>query len=227
MAKRVKRKYNATSRRLQADQTRDRILDAARRVISQKGFADATFEAIAAEAGVAAPTVYAAFGSKSGILRALLSRATFNSNYDNVVREALKSDDPVTRLRFAARIARGIFDSLRSEAEVLRGATAIAPDFIRERERIRYERQEGVVQLLDQKDALRAGLSVPVARDILWTLTSYDIYRRLVVERKWSPDQYERWLGDTLVGTLLAPEEHGAGRKVSLSKIAAKTQSSA
>ena len=151
MTKRAKRKYNAASRRLQADQTRDRILDAARRVISHKGFADATFEAIAAEAGVAAPTVYAAFGSKSGILRALMGRATFSSNYDNVVREALKSDDPVTRLRFAARIARGIFDSLRSEAEVLRGATAIAPDFIRERERIRYERQEGVVQVLDRK----------------------------------------------------------------------------
>jgi AcrR family transcriptional regulator len=207
MAKRAKRKYNAASRRLQADQTRDRILDAARRVISHKGFADATFEAIAAEAGVAAPTVYAAFGSKSGILRALMGRATFSSNYDNVVREALKSDDPVTRLRFAARIARGIFDSLRSEAEVLRGATAIAPDFIRDRERIRYERQEGVVQVLDRTGALRTGLSVPMARDILWTLTSYDIYRRLVVEREWTGDQYETWLGDTLIATLIAPDK--------------------
>ena len=207
MTKRAKRKYNAASRRLQADQTRDRILDAARRVISHKGFADATFEAIAAEAGVAAPTVYAAFGSKSGILRALMGRATFSSNYDNVVREALKSDDPVTRLRFAARIARGIFDSLRSEAEVLRGATAIAPDFIRERERIRYERQEGVVQVLDRKGALRTGLSVPMSRDILWTLTSYDIYRRLVVERKWTADQYESWLADTLIATLIAPDK--------------------
>lgn len=205
MAKRVKRKYDTTSRRQQADQTRDRILEAARRVISQNGFADATFEAIAAEAGVAAPTVYAAYGSKSGILQALMTRAAFNTTYENVVREALESDDPVTRLRFAARIARGIFDSLRSEAEVLRGATAIAPDFIRERERIRYERQEGVVQVLDQKGALRTGLTVSMARDILWTLTSYDIYRRLVVERRWTADQYERWLGDTLIATLTGP----------------------
>jgi AcrR family transcriptional regulator len=210
MAKRVKRKYDTTSRRQQADQTRDRILEAARRVISQNGFADATFEAIAAEAGVAAPTVYAAYGSKSGILQALMTRAAFNSTYENVVREALESDDPVTRLRFAARIARGIFDSLRSEAEVLRGATAIAPDFIRERERIRYERQEGVVQVLDQKGALRTGLTVSMARDILWTLTSYDIYRRLVVERRWTADQYERWLGDTLIATLVGPGKKDA-----------------
>ncbi len=210
MAKRVKRKYDTTSRRQQADQTRDRILEAARRVISQNGFADATFEAIAAEAGVAAPTVYAAYGSKSGILQALMTRAAFNSTYENVVREALESDDPVTRLRFAARIARGIFDSLRSEAEVLRGATAIAPDFIRERERIRYERQEGVVQVLDRKGALRTGLTVSMARDILWTLTSYDIYRRLVVERRWTADQYERWLGDTLIATLVGPGKKDA-----------------
>ena len=210
MAKRVKRKYDTTSRRQQADQTRDRILEAARRVISQNGFADATFEAIAAEAGVAAPTVYAAYGSKSGILQALMTRAAFNTTYENVVREALESDDPVTRLRFAARIARGIFDSLRSEAEVLRGATAIAPDFIRERERIRYERQAGVVQVLDQKGALRTGLTVSMARDILWTLTSYDIYRRLVVERRWTADQYERWLGDTLIATLVGPGKKDA-----------------
>jgi AcrR family transcriptional regulator len=204
MAKRAKRKYDATSRRQQADLTRDRILEAARQVISRKGFADATFEAIAAEAGVASPTVYAAFGSKSGIMQALMSRATFNSGYDKLVREATKSDDPATRLRFAAKIARGIFDSLRNEAEVLRGATAIAPEFIRERERVRYERQEGLVKLLEEKGALRAGLNVSMARDILWTLTSYDIHRRLVVERNWTADQYEKWLGDTLIAILLA-----------------------
>jgi hypothetical protein len=41
------------------------------------------------------------------------------------------------------------------------------------------------------------------AHDILWTLTSQDIHRRLVVERKWSSDRYEQWLDDTLVLTLL------------------------
>jgi AcrR family transcriptional regulator len=214
MAKRPQRKYDSARRQQQAGQTRDRILDAARRVISEKGFADATFESIAADAGVAAPTVYAAFGSKSGILQALMGRATFSSSYDKLICEANQSDDPETRLRFAAKIARSIFDSLRTEAEVLRGATAIAPEFIRERERVRYERQEGLVKLLDRKGALRAGLDVSMARDILWTLTSYDIHRRLVVERKWSADQYEQWLGDTLVATLLDPRAGRARKSV-------------
>jgi len=203
MAKRALRKYHSPTRERQAGQTRERILDAARQMILNKGFAEATIEAIAGEAGVAPPTVYAVFGSKRGILQGLMERAAFSSEYANLVREAVKSDDPATRLRYAAKIARRIHDSLRSESEVLRGASAMAPEFIREKERIRYERQAGLVKLLEEKGALRPEVTETAARDILWTLTSHDIHRRLVVERKWSSDRYEQWLGDTLVLTLL------------------------
>jgi len=106
-------------------------------------------------------------------------------------------------VRYAARIARRIFDSLRSESEVLRGATAVAPDFVRAKERLRYERQGGLINLLEEKSALRPELTAAAARDILWTLTSYEIHRCLVVERNWSADRYEKWLGDTLVLALL------------------------
>lgn len=198
-----KRKYDSADRKLRAADTRQRILDAARTLIAAKGFAEATFEAIAAQAGVAVPTVYAAFGSKSGIMQALMGRATFSGDYEKLVRESNASSDPEARLRIAAKIARGIFDSLRCEVEVLRGANAVAPDFIREREQIRYDRQAGLIQFLDKQGALRSGITVPIARDILWTMTSYDIHRRLVVERNWTSDRYEQWLGDTLVATLL------------------------
>jgi hypothetical protein len=97
-------------------------------------------------------------------------------------------------------------DSLRSESEVLRGASAVAPDFVREKERLRYERQAGLIKLLEKKSALRPDLTATAAHDILWTLTSYEIHRCLVVERKCSADRYEKWLGDTLVLTLLKPK---------------------
>jgi AcrR family transcriptional regulator len=203
MRKPKKKSYNAAGRKLQAGQTRQRILDAARDVVSRRGFADATFEAIATEAGVAIPTVYAAFGSKSGIMQALMGRATFSADYGKLVQESNASSDPETRLRIAAKIARGIFDSLRCEIEVLRGAAAVAPEFIREREQTRYERQAGLIQFLDKQGVLRPGVTASVARDILWTLTSHDIHRRLVGERNWTSDRYEQWLGDTLVATLL------------------------
>jgi len=200
------RKYHSPVREQQAGQTRERILEAARRVILQRGFAEATIEAIAGESGVAAPTVYAVFGSKRGILQGLMERAAFSSGYVDLVREAMESDDPATRLRYAAKIARRIYDSLRTESEVLRGATAVAPDFVREKERLRYERQAALIKFLEEKAVLKAGLSAAAARDILWTLTSYDIHRRLVVERKWNADRYEQWLGDALVLTLMKSE---------------------
>src|SRR5215467_8039094 len=178
------RKYHSPVREKQAGQTRERILDSARRLILNKGFADSTIEAIASEAGVAAPTVYAAFGSKRGIVQGLMERAALNSGYAELVREAMRSDDPETRVRYAAKIARRIFDSLRSESEVLRGAAAVAPDFVREKERLRYERKSGLINLLEEKSALRPELTAAAARDILWTLTSNENQRCLVVEHK-------------------------------------------
>ena len=59
------------------------------------------------------------------------------------------------------------------------------------------------MKFLEEKGALWPEVNENAARDILWTLTSHDIHRRLVVERKWNSDRYEQWLGDTLVLTLL------------------------
>jgi AcrR family transcriptional regulator len=203
MTQPAQRKYHSPRREQQAEQTRAKILDEARQLIQSKGFDEATIEAIAERAGVAAATVYAVFGSKRCILEGLMERAAFSPAYENLVREARMSDDPEKRLRLAAKIARQIYDALRNETEVLRGVSAVAPDFVRRKERIRFERQAPLVDLLVRKKALSAGLAAEEARDILWTLTGREPYRMLVVERKWSGDRYEEWLGDTLVAALL------------------------
>src|ERR687884_2044258 len=73
MAKAVKpkRAYDSPRRRAQAAATRRDILDAAQRLFERRGYAATTMGAIAAEAGVALKTVYVAFETKSGLLRAL------------------------------------------------------------------------------------------------------------------------------------------------------------
>src|SRR5215217_4210057 len=72
MAEPVKtRPYNSPRRREQAAATRRQILDAAQRLFERQGYAATTMAAIAAEAGVATKTVYLAFETKSGVLRAL------------------------------------------------------------------------------------------------------------------------------------------------------------
>src|ERR671935_1013059 len=72
MAERVKtRRYDSPRRREQAAATRREILEAAQRLFERQGYAATTMAAVAAEAGVALKTVYVAFETKSGVLRAL------------------------------------------------------------------------------------------------------------------------------------------------------------
>src|SRR6476620_2228397 len=65
------RRYDSPRRREQAAATRGAILEAAQRLFERQGYAATTMAAIAAEAGVALKTVYVAFETKSGVLRAL------------------------------------------------------------------------------------------------------------------------------------------------------------
>lgn len=57
---------------------------------------------------------------------------------------------------------------------------------------------------LHEQGVLRSGLSFEEATDVLWALTSYDVYRMLVVEQSWEPERYETWLAQLLVQHLLA-----------------------
>lgn len=66
-----RRRYESPRRREQAEATRRAILDAARLRFERDGYVATTIAAIAEEADVSAKTVYTAFDTKSGVLRAL------------------------------------------------------------------------------------------------------------------------------------------------------------
>jgi AcrR family transcriptional regulator len=208
MPKSVRRAYKSLTRQRQAHETRGRIVEATRQLLETEGYAGMTVEAVARRAEVAAQTIYAVFGSKTGILAELLNQTTFGADYENTVRQTLEEKDPEKRLRGAARIARQIHDAQRSGFDLLRGAGVVAPELARleqERERIRYEREEAMILSLRDAKRLRPGLSYQAARDILWALTGSDLYRMLVRERGWSSQNYQDWLADTLVRSLLSP----------------------
>jgi AcrR family transcriptional regulator len=205
-AAKTKRSYQSAVRERQAAETRQRIAAAARRLLVSKGYAAMTVDAIAREAGVAAQTVYAVFGSKIGILNEILDEARFDERYRELVRQALSAREPRERLRYAARIARQIFDSERPVLDLLRGAGVLAPELSRverERESMRYERQEPMIDYLAKRKQLRPGLSRARAREVLWALTSRDLYRMLVRERGWPSQEFEDWLGNTLLQALI------------------------
>ena len=208
MIKMKQRPYKSLVRERQADDTRRRIVEATRHLLGRDGYAGMTVEAIARRAEVSAQSVYAIFKSKTGILVELLDQSAFGADYEKVVRQALSASDPEARLRFAARIARQIHDAQSATFDLLRGAGVVAPELAKleqQREGVRYERQETMINLLRDAGRLRPGLDHGTARDIFWMFTGRDVYRMLVRERGWSPQKYQDWLADTLVHALLTP----------------------
>jgi len=202
--------YKSLVRERQAADTRRRIVEATRQLLQREGYAGMTVEAIARRAEVSAQSVYAIFKSKTGILVALLDESAFGPGYEEAVHKALSANDPGTRLRLAAPIARHIHDAQSSTYDLLRGAGVVAPELAKlehQRECLRYEREERMIISLRDAGSLRPELDYTTARDIFWMLTGRDIYRMLVRECGWSSQKYQDWLADTLVPSLLGPQK--------------------
>jgi AcrR family transcriptional regulator len=215
MPERVKitRSYDSPRRREQAAATRREILSAAQRLFEQQGYAATTMAAIAAEARVALKTVYVAFETKSGLLRALWHLLLRGDEGDAPMgqrqwyQELLAEPDPERQLRLMARTSRLV--KLRAAAlmEVIRSAAPTDPDIAALWSRIQsdfYDIQRPVVAMLAEKNALRPGLDMDRATDILWTLNHPDVWHLLVGERGWTPERYEEWFGDAVCAQLLA-----------------------
>jgi AcrR family transcriptional regulator len=214
MAKPVKhtRRYESPHRREQATATRRQILDSAQRLFEQQGYAATTMAAIAAEAGVALKTVYVAFETKSGVLRALWHMLLRGADDDVAVqdrdwyREVLAEPDPERRLRLNARNSRAVKERAGGLMEVIRTAAPLDPDIAALWSRIQsdfYANQRAIVEGLADQRALRPGLDVARAADILWTLNHPDVWQLFTRSRGWAPDDYERWFGDTACAQLL------------------------
>lgn len=220
MAQRVKtRSYNSSRRREQAAATRRDILGAAQRLFERQGYAATTMAAIAAEAGVALKTVYLAFETKSGVLRALWNQLLRGDEGEAPVaerswyREVVEEPDPQRQLRLNARNSRAAKTRIAGVLKVIREAAPVDSDTGALWERIQTEfhaNQRVIVERLAQRKALRPGLDVDRATDILWTLNHPDVWQLLVGERGWTPEQYEQWFGDTACSQLLRSDGRAA-----------------
>jgi len=212
MVDRVKRRYDSPRRRAQAAETRRQILAAAQRLFEEQGYAATTIAAVAAEAGVALKTVYIAFETKSGVLRALWNLLLRGDEDDVPVgerqwyRAVLEERDPERQLRLTARNSRAVKERVGQMLGVIRSAAPVDADIAVLWGRIQtefHDNQRAIVESLRKKKALRPGLDVARATDILWTLNHPDVWLLLVGARGWTPEQFERWFGDTICAQLL------------------------
>ena len=202
----TRRPYHSPARRRQAEQTRTRILAAARELFRSAGYAASTMEAIAAAAQVSAKTVEAAFGSKRGVLAAVVDPLASSGPPRDLVDQVRAAADPQHRIRLVAELTRRAYEASVPEFELMRGAAAVAPEIAAVAQQVEARRRANQVRLvthLREKGALRKDLAPEEAADIVWALTSYDLYRALVNERHWPAGRYRDWLAGTLADGLL------------------------
>jgi AcrR family transcriptional regulator len=209
-----RRAYHSPRRLEQAAATRRAILDAARRRFEAGGYPATTMEAVAAEAGVSLKTVYLAFSTKSGLLRAVWDLRLKGDTDDAAVgerpwyREVLEAEDPERQLRLNARNARIVKERIAGLLRVIRDGAPVDDDVGALWELIQtdfYANQRVVVESIAAKGALRPGLDPDRAADLLWTLNHPDVWLLLVEARGWTPAEFEDWLADTSCGQLLRP----------------------
>ncbi len=169
--------------------------------------------AIAGDAGVSLKTVYLAFETKARLVRALwhlLLRGDDDCapvGEQSWFREVLDEPDPARQLRLNMRNSRTVKVRAGALMEVIRSAASAEPELGTLWKRIEtefYDNQRAVVKSLADKRALRAGLDVTAASDILWALNHPSIYGLLAGERGWTPGRYEKWLSKLLCEQLLS-----------------------
>jgi AcrR family transcriptional regulator len=208
----AKRTYDSSLRKQQASQTRMRILDASQRLFGERGYAASTVEAIAAAAGVAVDTVYAAFGSKRGVLQALLNVRVGGdeAELDLLARAGplAVQREPEQRAQLAAFAAdvSSIIERARPVDDIIRGAAAVDAEIAAlrsEAQAYRYRNIRQLVSWLAAKGPLRGGLSEDDAAAIAWTMSSPEVHGLLRVARGWSAERYAAWLAQSLARILL------------------------
>ena len=213
------RSYNSPRRREQAAATRRAVLAAAAHRFGAQGYPATTVAAIAEDASVSLKTVYLAFETKAGLLRALWNDRLRGDSDDIPVperdwyREILDEPDPMQKLRLTAHNSRVVKVRLGGLLEVVRSGADSDPEVAELWTRIESEFhavQRAIVQTLADAGALAAGLSVERGTDILWTLNHPTVWLLLTRGRGWTADDWEAWFLDASAGQLLAPGLAGA-----------------
>ncbi len=200
------RSGRVTRRAEYAETTRRAIVAAARTLFSEKGYFATKVDEIAATARVAPATVYAVTGGKQGLLRTLVDEWSDAPVVAEARAEIAKLDDPEELLRFLAALTR----SMRQDyGDIMRLVIAAAPHDATAAEGLatgtaRY--RDGTLlaaQRLADLGALRDGLTVEEALDILWFYFGYAGFFTLVDDNGWSYPKAEEWLRDAARRALL------------------------
>jgi hypothetical protein len=155
---------------------------------------------------VAPATVYAVGGGKHGLLRTLIESGTTAEEVPQIRARIASLDDPGDLIRFLVHATRVRFEQW---SDLMRQVAAAAPQepTVRDTQRIAHETMRGgfthAARQLASLGALREGLDVTRATDVLWLYLSHAAYFIRTDDLGWTLDESEAWLNEMLPFALL------------------------
>jgi AcrR family transcriptional regulator len=200
----VKSQLKPTHRQRQAEATRNMIVAVAQALFLEQGYICTTIDMIAGRAGVATSTVYAIFGSKRGILRAIRDTWHERTHIRELLNNGQPSTSPIERLELLAEATRRQWELGAEVTAIYTGAAAADPSAAVELAQALAGRREGLQNFAKSLEPhVRPGLNVAHAAAILQALCMPEVYDELVRHSGWSADEYQGWLARTLNRQLL------------------------
>jgi len=204
-----------SSRREKAAATRHRILDAARQLFSETGYAGTTMQAIADQADVAVQTVYFVFHTKGELLRQLLQSVggrpedPVETMERDWVHEAMTDSDGRRTIALMVEHGNDIYARVAPVWAAIGQGASIEPEVAELWGCIVEQRRQGIqkiVESLSDRGHLREGLAADRAADIVYGLHRPETLAVFVGERGWPLEDYKKWSYSTLCRQLLTPQ---------------------
>jgi AcrR family transcriptional regulator len=176
------RPYRLGEREATIQQTRDRIIEAARALLTTSdGITSFSIEAVARQADVARMTVYYQFGSKVGLLEAICDTLAANGGIRQLA-NVFRLADLQEMLAEYIRLFSQFWDSERLLSRRLRGLAMLDPEFeqvIRARDERRRKGAEILIQRLAAHGERADAQASQQRIDLLFTLTSFETFDTL------------------------------------------------
>ena len=209
----TQRPSEGAARQARTRRTRSAVVDAARTLFLERGYAATTIEAISGLSDTPQATVYRLFSSKLGILKAVLDVSVVGDDQAVAmldrpqVRALVSDEDPKEQLAGFAALLREVMARAAPMHRILADAARSDEDAASLLAQLGRQRQEGqrrIARSLARSGALRPGLRERDAADVIYALASPEVYGLLVFDRGWSAERYEKWVNAILIDQLLS-----------------------
>ena len=209
-ARPVKRRYDSSRRRAQADETRSAIIRAARDLFIERGYGHTTLADVAQTAGVSVETIYASVGTKAELLHKAWDITVGGDDQDIVFHErpevlAVRNEpDLARRLMLHAVLSTHTAQRIARFQLMVQSAAGADPTAAAMLEEMDRQRLAGIgVMAAEAAKTGRLAVSEEECRDVVWSMTDGMLWHRLVNERGWTNERFATWLGKVWVDRLV------------------------